>query len=175
MGRNRPVRHLPSRPRRSWTGPISRADHTFRRFNQARCLAFLHQLAEPAISAVDLATEHPKVFETGGSPPLPPRAPSCRTTDLPAICVRCRNRMARWNQSRIGSPGMPASRRIRRSLGQPSVNAVSTVSFVRPPVEAATDQCFKISVGPSYGAEHLPAFWSRFGDPATARTTGTMS
>ena len=50
----------------------------------------------------------------------------------PAICVRCCSRMATWNQSRIGSPSTPASRRMRRSPGQPSVNAVSAVPSVRP-------------------------------------------
>src|SRR4051794_454854 len=50
----------------------------------------------------------------------------------PATRVRCCSRMARWNQSRIGRPSMPASWRMRRSPGQPPVNAVSTVSLVRP-------------------------------------------
>jgi hypothetical protein len=68
MGRNRPVRQCGIFSRDHGDG--GRADieagHTFRRLMQARCLAFLHQLAEPAISTVDLAPEHPNVFGAGG-------------------------------------------------------------------------------------------------------------
>ncbi len=48
------------------------------------------------------------------------------------ICFRCWSRMAIWNQSSIGRVVTPASARMRRRPGQPSVKAVSAVSLVRP-------------------------------------------
>src|SRR3954466_530343 len=47
------------------------------------------------------------------------------------------HRMARWNQSSIGGAVTPASARMRRSPGQPSVKAVSAVSPVLPTVSRA--------------------------------------
>jgi hypothetical protein len=44
----------------------------------------------------------------------------------------CCSRMAMWNQSAIGRVVTPASARIDRRPGQPSVNAVTFVVAVRP-------------------------------------------
>src|SRR3954464_8068420 len=60
-----------------------------------------------------------------------PRAGSS-SDSTPATCFRCCSRMARWNQSSIGGAVTPASARMRRSPGQPSVKAVSAVSPVLP-------------------------------------------
>ncbi len=49
-----------------------------------------------------------------------------------AICFKCWSRMAVWNQPSVGGAVTPASARMRRRPGQPSVKAVSTVSLVRP-------------------------------------------
>ena len=56
----------------------------------------------------------------------------CSVDRALAICFRCCSRMAMWNQSRIGGSATPASARMRRSPGQPSVKAVNAVSSVRP-------------------------------------------
>jgi hypothetical protein len=51
-----------------------------------------------------------------------------------AVCFACCSRMAMWNQSAIGGFLQPASARIDRRPGAPSVNAVNSVSAVRPTV-----------------------------------------
>ena len=51
-----------------------------------------------------------------------------------AACFACCNRMAMWNQSAIGGFLQPASERIDRKPGAPSVNAVNSVSAARPTV-----------------------------------------
>jgi hypothetical protein len=48
-----------------------------------------------------------------------------------AVCVARRIRIAMWNQSRMGGVVTPASTRIDIRPGQPSVNAVTSVSSVR--------------------------------------------
>src|SRR4051812_27141327 len=53
-----------------------------------------------------------------------PRAGSS-SDSTPATCFRCCSRMARWNQSSIGGAVTPASARMRRSPGQPSVKGPS--------------------------------------------------
>ena len=65
-----------------------------------------------------------------------PRAGSS-SDSTPATCFRCYSRMARWNQSSIGGAVTPASARMRRSPGQPSVKAVSAVSPVLPTASRA--------------------------------------
>jgi hypothetical protein len=49
-----------------------------------------------------------------------------------AASFACCSRMAMWNQSAIGRVVTPASARIDRRPGQPSVNAVTFVAAVRP-------------------------------------------
>ena len=60
------------------------------------------------------------------------------------------------NQSSIGGAVTPASARMRRSPGQPSMKAVSAVSPVLPTgVEGAADQRPNVCVGLRDGAENL--------------------
>jgi hypothetical protein len=49
-----------------------------------------------------------------------------------AVCAVCWIRIAMWNQSRNGGVVIPASTRRDRKPAQPSVNAVTSVSSVRP-------------------------------------------
>jgi hypothetical protein len=49
-----------------------------------------------------------------------------------AASFACCSRMAMWNRSAIGHVVTPASARIDRRPGQPSVTAVTFVAVVRP-------------------------------------------
>src|SRR3954469_283377 len=75
---------------------------------------------------------------------------------LPAIRVRCCSHMARWNQSRIGGPSTPASKRMRRSPEQPSVNAEHRRLDASNSVEIAADQRGEVRVGLGNRTEYLP-------------------
>ena len=58
--------------------------------------------------------------------------PGLSVGNPPAVCAACWIRIAMWNQSRKGGAVIPASTRMDRRPGQPSVNAVTSVSSVRP-------------------------------------------
>ena len=74
-----------------------------------------------------------------------------------AVCAACWIRIAMWNQSSKGGVVIPASTRIDRRPGQPSVNAVTSVSIGSANgAKALSDQRRDVGVGLRDCSEHLP-------------------
>ena len=99
----------------------------------------MHDLADPldaALSILRLAVpDAPAQRSTSATITAFACTRSGLSVDNPlAACVACCSRMAMWNQSRIGGFVTPASARIDRRPGQPSVNAVTSVSSVWPTI-----------------------------------------
>src|SRR5689334_21796986 len=99
----------------------------------------MHDLADPVDAApgiLGLVVPNPPAqpLDSGTITVFACIRPGSSVDNPIAACFACWSRMAIWNQSAIGGFVTPASARIDRRPGQPSVNAVSSVSSVPPTV-----------------------------------------